>query len=152
MTDEFQPLIPDFDPGEPGAALGKGMAWPPREDPTTGDFKRAEGEESISSCILNLITTVYEEIPLLELMGTRIERLLFSNDLDGLLELFRLEVGEALKRHEKRVFYLGTTFEVSGTDRNTLSVKARIRYRVRATGQPDTLVFPFSLNGTPEGV
>lgn len=150
MANDFQPVSIDFDPGEPGSALGKGMAWPPREDPATGDFMRAEGEESIKDCLLNLITTTFGELPLLEVMGTRIERLLFSNDYEGLLELFRLEIREAVKRHEKRVTLVDTRFVVENQSRNKVGIRCRITYRVRSTGQTDNLVFPFTVNGAAE--
>lgn len=138
----------DFDPDVPGAFLGRGMAWPPQEDPATGALKKAADEESVSNCIEFGLNTNYGDIPGNEPMGTDLDMLLFRADLLDVADF----VGDSFKRlirtYEKRVFYTGGQFNLNneaGGNRNRVGLVANLKYRIRATGQPDSRVYPFLL-------
>ena len=139
----------DFDPDIPGSFLGRGMYWPPQEDPDTGDLRKAADEESISVCIENLVHTDYETVPGFEGMGTEVEGLLFRADLTDVGAYVAESITRAIRDHEKRVFpktVRVSDYFVDGATRNRRGFQAIIGYRVRATGQPASNVFPFLIN------
>lgn len=141
--------MPTIDPDYPGSLLGKGMGWPPREDPLTGDFVRVEDETSISESILHLIHLTPGVVPGNELMGTQVEDLLFrapSRDFQDLAELVGESIVQAIRNYEGRVYVLGSTFTARRAQHGRTAVFARITYRVRATGEVAQGVFPFYLD------
>lgn len=139
-----QPPVFEFEPDQPGAFLGKGMAWPPREDPNTGDFAKAVDEESISDGLLFLIRTTLGEIPSIEDFGTLADRILFETDVVAGAAVIINSIETAIRTHEPRVFVLGVTMNSKGESRNLRSALINVRYRVRATGQIQEGVFPFT--------
>ncbi len=124
----------------PKAYLGKGMAWPPQEDPVTGDFKKAEQEESVSVCLRHLLETYIGEYPILREFGTRLEDLLFSDGSGAVMEAVAASVKEAIVRFEKRVDFINVSFKVEGNKAGTRTAFMEIRYRIRATGRTQTNV------------
>lgn len=142
--------MPDYNPDLPGSLLGKGMGWPPREDPSTGDFVRVADEVSISESILHLIHTIPGVVPGWEAMGTQVEELLFENatasDFSAHAEIVGESIVEAIRAYEQRVYVLKAKFTAQRVANNRTACFGRITYRVRATGQVVGGVFPFYLN------
>lgn len=124
----------------PRAYLGKGMAWPPQEDPVTGDFKRAEQEESVTVCIRHLLETYIGEYPVLREFGTRLEDILFSDGSGAVVEAVATSVKEAIIRFEKRIDFVNASFKVETNNVGTRTAFMEIRYRIRATGRTETNV------------
>ena len=128
----------------PTAYLAKGMAWPPREDPTTGDFARAEAEESISDCLMHLITTSLGEITPIQNFGTRVDDLLFSVGTSAFVQAVGASIEDAIELHERRVKVIKITPSVQvNSASSTQTVTIDIRYRIIATGKIGNItVFP----------
>lgn len=124
----------------PGSYLGKGMFWPPQEDPGTGDFKRAENEESIQVCVRHILETYVNQYPVLRNVGSRLEELLFEEGSGAVLESISASVKETLTRSEKRVNFVNVAFKVENNNKGTRTVFVDIKYRVIATGRIETNV------------
>lgn len=125
----------------PKAYLGKGMSWPPSEDPNTGDFKRAEAEESVAVCIRHLIETWIGEYPVLRDFGSRAEDLLFSVGTRAALEAVGSSIRDGLVKFEKRVDFVNLNSNIQTNDKGTRTAHLEVRYRIRATGRVQTNVF-----------
>lgn len=124
----------------PTAYLGNGMAWPPRPDPATGDFAKADAEQSISDCLMHLITTSLGEITPLQNFGTRVDDLLFATASSGFVQSVGASIEEAIDLHERRVKVIQITPRVTanaGTSTQTVTID--IRYRIIATGKIDNI-------------
>ncbi len=134
-----------FDPESPDEYLGKGLYWPPEEDPNTGDFRKAEGEESVERGMFYLIGTRYGEAVLDEARGTRAEEVLFSNEFD-LADVVSISIKQAIQTYERRAALLG----ISGMRTGERAIGYVIRYRIKATGDPQSVIYPF--NAKPEEV
>ena len=119
----------------PLSYLGKGLAWPPREDPTTGDFRKAEAEVSISDCLQHLISTALGEITPMQDFGTRADELLFGVGAGSFVQAVATSITEAIARHERRVRVTKITPAISGNPAGTKTATISIRYRIVATGQ-----------------
>lgn len=131
----------------PTSYLGKGMAWPPRKDPATGDFAKADGEVSISDCLLHLITTVIGEISPMMTYGTRVDELLFSEGDDSLVQEVALSIRDAIRVHEQRVTVIDMPYEIRNVTKSSRLVELSIRYRIVATGQIETRLVTFPPGG-----
>jgi phage baseplate assembly protein W len=134
-------LVSIRDIQEDKAYLGKGMSWPPEEDPTTGDFKKAEAEASISVCIRHLLETYIGSYPVLREFGTRLDELLFSIGTGAVGEAIATSLKDGLTRFEKRVDFVNSSIKVETNDKGTRTAFIKVRYRVRATGRVETNVF-----------
>lgn len=130
--------------------LGKGMAWPPQEDPVTGDFKRAEQEESVTVCIRHLLHTYVGEYPVLRAFGSRLQDILFSIGTGAVLESVATSVKEAITTFEKRVDFVNVSFEIKSNDKGTRTAFMEVRYRIKATGAIDTNVLTVEEQGLEE--
>jgi phage baseplate assembly protein W len=135
-------LISRRDVQSPKAYLGKGMAWPPLENPGTGDFQRAEAEESVSDCVRHLICTWIGEYPVLRDFGSRVEELLFSTGTRAAMEAVASSVRDGLVKYEKRVDLVNVTPRIETNDKGTMTAFLEVRYRIRATGRVETNVIP----------
>ena len=137
-------IVPLEERLSPSAYLRKGLAWPPREDPATGDFKRADAEESISDCLLHLISTSLGEITPMQNFGTRVDELLFGVGAGSFVQSVAASITDAITLHEKRVRVIRITPTLSGNPVGTKTVTMSIRYRIIATGKEveDVVVQP----------
>lgn len=127
----------------PSAYLRKGLAWPPREDPATGDFKRADAEESISDCLMHLISTSLGEITPMQDFGTRVDELLFGVGHGSFVQAVGASINDAIELHEHRVRVVRITPTVAPNDKGTRTATISIRYRIIATGQEfETTIVP----------
>ena len=127
--------------------LGVGTAFPPRLDPATQSFLRAEYEESVRQAILLILGTAPGERLMRPEFGCGIHDLVFENLSFGTLGRVQQAVDEALLRLEPRIDV--TSIEVRpGGDGNVLLI--HIQYQVRATNNAFNLVYPFYLQqGVP---
>jgi uncharacterized protein len=127
--------------------LGVGTAFPPRLDPATQGFVRAEYEESVRQAILLILGTAPGERLMRPEFGCGIHDLVFENLSFGTLGRVQQAVDEALLRLEPRIDV--TSIDVRpGGDGNVLLI--HIQYQVRATNNAFNLVYPFYLQqGVP---
>ncbi len=130
----------------PRSRLGKGLFWPPQEDESTGDLKRAEQETSIAVGIKHLIETYIGEYPVLRTFGTRVEDLLFARVQDALLNAIYGSVREGIQNFEQRITLINLSLDVKQGKGPGQTANLTVRYRVRATGQIKTNVTPVDLS------
>lgn len=124
----------------PESRLGKGISWPPREDPTTGDFARSEAEASISDCLIHLLTTVVGELSPMTNFGTRLDELLFSAGEEGLIQDVLESVRDAIRLHEKRITVIDLGYTLRPVTTSTSAIEIDLTYRIVATGAVQTFI------------
>ena len=98
------------------AFLGRGFAFPPEVDPVTGKFRMAEGEEDIRQAIYIILMTRLKERAMLPDFGCNLEP-----------RIRQVSISVDRNDHLRGVIYLN------------------IDYYVRATNNPNNLVFPYYL-------
>ena len=110
------------------AFLGKGFACPPEVDPVTGHFRMAEGEEDIRQAIYIILMTRLKERAMLPEFGCNLQEYIF--DLPD-------------TAFEPRIRQVEVTVDKKDLPRGTIYLN--ISYYVRATNNPNNLVFPYYL-------
>ena len=110
------------------AFLGKGFAFPPEVDPVTGHFRMAEGEEDIRQAIYIILMTRLKERAMLPEFGCNLQEYIF--DLPD-------------TAFESRLRQVEVTVDKKDLPRGTIYLN--ISYYVRATNNPNNLVFPYYL-------
>lgn len=127
------------------AFLGRGLSWPLREDPSTGDFRQAEGATSVSESVQHLVRINLGEIPGFEGMGAEGDRLLFHNQAVALSNLFHQRLKDSMLVHETRAQLISVqpeVFQVQNTSK--LGLNLRVKYRIKTSGEVVTDVYPFN--------
>lgn len=123
--------------------LGRGFAFPPRIDSATGQFVMVDSEEDIRQAIYIILMTRRKERVMLSDFGSNVQEYVFAlPDSDFKLRLGS-EIREALMKYEPRV--MNVEVEVDTRDIQNGTVYLNINYTVRATNNPNNLVFPYYL-------
>ena len=125
------------------AFLGKGFAFPPEVDPVTGHFRMAEGEEDIRQAIYIILMTKLKERAMLPEFGCNLQEYIFDLPDTAFESRLIREVEDALTRHEPRIRQVEVTVDKKDLPRGTIYLN--ISYYVRATNNPNNLVFPYYL-------
>ena len=119
--------------------LGKGFAFPFRQDTATGDVKRAEGQENIKGSIQMFFSTRQGERVLLENYG--MPAILFEDDTEATADIIEYAAREGLNRFEPRIQVLDVRIK-NAVDVNGLNgIGVYVRYKIRSTGEEDSDVF-----------
>lgn len=129
--------------GDSRAFLGRGFAFPPEVDPVTGKFRMAEGEEDIRQAIYIILMTRLNERAMLPDFGCNLQEYIY--DLPDAAFESRLirEAEDALTRYEPRIRQI--SISVDRNDHLRGVIYLNIDYYVRATNNPNNLVFPYYL-------
>lgn len=123
--------------------LGRGFAFPPRIDSATGQFVMVDSEEDIRQAIYIILMTRRKERVMMPDFGSNVQEYIFAlPDSDFELRLGS-EIREALMKYEPRV--MNVEVEVDTRDIQNGTVYLNINYTVRATNNPNNLVFPYYL-------
>lgn len=123
--------------------LGRGFAFPPHIDSATGQFVMVESEEDIRQAVYIILMTRLKERAMLPDFGCNLHEYIFDlPDSDFEIRLAS-EVRESLMRYEPRIINVGV--EVDTKDIRNGVVYLNINYTVRATNNPNNLVFPYYL-------
>ena len=121
--------------------LGRGFAFPPRIDSATGKFVMADSEEDIRQSIYIILMTRTKERAMLPDFGCTLHEYIFELP-DSTFEVrIASEVREALMKYEPRV--INVDVEVDTKELQKGKVYLNISYTVRATNNPNNLVFPY---------
>ena len=123
--------------------LGRGFAFPPRIDSATGQFVMVESEEDIRQSIYIILMTRLRERALLPDFGCNLHEYIFELPDSDFEIRIGSEVREALMRYEPRI--INVSVEVDTRDLQNGTVYLNINYTVRATNNPNNLVFPYYL-------
>jgi len=121
--------------------LGRGWAWPPRIDPTSGTVAMAEYEEDIRQAIRIIIETAPGERVMRPDFGCGIHELVFETVDSATLQRVRSVVQDALVRYEARIDVLSV--EASEDESAWGQLLIELEYRVRRTNQVGNWVYPF---------
>lgn len=123
--------------------LGRGFAFPPRIDSATGQFVMVESEEDIRQSIYIILMTRLKERAMLPDFGCDLHEYIFELPDSDFEIRIGSEVREALMRYEPRI--MNVSVEVDTRDLPNGTVYLNINYTVRATNNPNNLVFPYYL-------
>ncbi len=123
--------------------LGRGISFPPRVDPRTGRFIMSEGEQDIKESIYLIIMTKTNERAMMPEFGCDIHNYVFDLVDEYSTTMMSTEILKALTYWEPRIVDIDVK-----VDKNEISkgkVILDISYTVRATNNPNNLVFPYYL-------
>ena len=121
--------------------LGRGFAFPPRIDSATGKFVMADSEEDIRQSIYIILMTRTKERAMLPDFGCNLHEYIFELP-DSTFEVsIASEVREALMKYEPRVINVDVSVDTKELQNG--KVYLNISYTVRATNNPNNLVFPY---------
>ena len=127
--------------------LGNGWSFPPNADPVTGRITMCTGEEDIKQSIKIILLTRLNERVMLPLFGCGMHNFIFEVTDDASIALFQNDIISALTIWEPRIINTNVDVDISkGFDGIVL---LNISYTVRATNNPNNLVFPYYID---EGV
>ncbi|MDL2232084.1 GPW/gp25 family protein [Ruminococcaceae bacterium OttesenSCG-928-L11] len=125
------------------AFLGRGFSFPPRVDPATGRFVMCSEEEDIRQSIYIILMTRKNERAMMPDFGCDIHDYIFELPDTASMSMLRGEVVDALTRWEPRI--IDITVDVDLRDIHNGKALVNIGYTVRATNNPNNLVFPYYL-------
>ena len=123
--------------------LGRGFAFPPRIDSATGQFVMAESEEDIRQSIYIILMTRMKERAMLPDFGCNLHEYIFELPDSDFEARIGSEIREALMRYEPRI--INVEVEIDTKELRMGKVYVNIKYTVRATNNPNNLVFPYYL-------
>lgn len=121
--------------------LGRGFAFPPVIDPITGKFVMAENEEDIRQSIYLILMTKTKERAMLPSFGCDLHRYIFELPDATFEHLICGEIEEALTNCEPRIREVHAEIESSDFIKGEILI--HLQYVVRATNNPNNLVFPY---------
>ncbi|MGN0342446.1 MAG: GPW/gp25 family protein [Roseburia sp.] len=127
--------------------LGRGFAFPPKIDSATGKFVMSENEEDIRQAVYIILMTKTRERAMQPEFGCNLHKYIFELPDAAFENIICGEIEEALTEWEPRI--RGVEVEISERDSKMGRILFHISYRVRATNNPNNLVFPYYLE---EGV
>lgn len=126
-----------------GSFLGRGFSFPPRVDSATGRFVLCEGEDDIRQSVYIILMTRKREYAMLPDFGCDLHEYVFGFPDETSLALARGAVIDALTDWEPRI--VDITVGIGTEDLSQGKVVFDIGYTVRATNNPNNLVFPYYL-------
>ena len=129
--------------GETRDFLGRGWSFPPRVDPATGRFVLTGEEENIRESIRIILATRRGERAMLPDFGCDLHQYVFDLPDPASLTLACSEITGALTRWEPRIVDVEVQPDLARMAEGV--VRFDIRYTVRATNNPNNLVYPYYL-------
>lgn len=123
--------------------LGRGFAFPPQIDSATGHFVMAESEEDIRQAVYIILMTRLKERAMLPDFGCNLHEYVFELPDSEFENRLRSEVQDALMRYEPRIMNVEVQVDKRSIQNGTIYLN--ISYTVRATNNPNNLVFPYYL-------
>lgn len=112
--------------------LGRGFAYPLREDPRSGDVLPAEGEANVRGCVELIMDSGEAEWPMQEYLGHRAAALLFA-DKRSVEDVLPLEMQDALSI-EQRIRNVSVSTESVGAR----AVRLKVSWRYKSSNTPDS--------------
>ena len=123
------------------AFLGRGFAFPPQIDQATGRFVMCSAEEDIRQSIFIIIMTRKNERAMMPDFGCNIHNYVFGLPDVASIAMVQSEIIDALTKWEPRI--IDVKVDVDTGHLNEGKVIFNIGYTVRATNNPNNLVFPY---------
>ncbi len=116
--------------------MGRGLIWPINVQ--GGLTQTTSGFQVILQSILRILLTPIGKIIFNPDFGSRVHELQFQPNDDILKNMLQFFIDEAITKWEKRVKFVGITFDVEDD-----KILCHISVRVLATNEVQTFVFPF---------
>ena len=126
-------MTPDF--------LGKGIAFPLQRNPRGGIAMAAQADK-VRQSILIILGTQYGERIMRPRFGANLRSLAFAPNNRATANLACHYVEQALATWEPRIIVEEVTAE---NDQANARLLIQLRYRLKATAEPQNLVYPFYL-------
>lgn len=123
--------------------LGRGLGFPLQADAATGRFVMTEGEDNIRQSIQIILSTRPGERAMLPEFGCRLYEHVFDVPDPSCLTLACSDILDALIEWEPRIVDIAVDPDL--TQMAEGRVLFHISYTVRATNNPNNLVFPYYL-------
>jgi phage baseplate assembly protein W len=121
--------------------LGSGLAFPLRLN-GRGGLQTAEGEQKVQESIRMILGTQHGERMMRPTFGANLRSLVFAPNNRATASLAQHYVTEALATWEPRIILDEVTVD---NDHRNQCLLIQIRYRLKATYEPQSLVYPFYL-------
>ena len=121
--------------------LGKGFTFPLQINPR-GGIKESSQEQKIKESIRTILGTQYGERLMRPNFGCNLKTLIFAPNNKATANLARHYVQEGLTTWEPRIIMEEITVK---NDYANHSLSINISYRIKATYEPQNLVYPFYL-------
>ncbi len=129
--------------------LGQGLAFPLQIDPR-GGIALAKGQSDIVQSIKIILSTAPGERVMRPEFGCRVHELVFASrnaTTEGLLVHY---VEQALGRWEPRIDVLEVNVSIDAKDPYAGTWFVEIKYRIKATHDDRSIIYPFFLMGEEE--
>lgn len=123
--------------------LGRGFSFPPQVDPATGSFVMCGEEQDIRQSIYLILMTRRGERVMMPDFGCNLHEYVFELPDGASMNMLREEITDALVRWEPRITDTQVEVDLDGIGEGKLLLE--ISYVVRATNNPNNLVFPYYL-------
>lgn len=120
--------------------VGAGWAFPMRTGPS-GGFALVTGQREVEEAMRLVLATAPGERPMRPEFGCAIHDLVFAPVNERTIGRIQYEVSTCLDRWEPRIKV--ESVEVTVDPENTAVLFIDVRYSVRGTNNPRSLVFPF---------
>jgi len=120
--------------------VGAGWAFPLRTDPT-GSIALVVREREIDEAVRLILATTPGERQMRPEFGCRLAEHVFAPANASTAGQIAYDVREALERWEPRIELLDVEVSFDAVEAGTLYID--VRYAIRGTGDPRSLVFPF---------
>lgn len=121
--------------------LGKGFAFPLRTN-ARGGIQETRYEQKVKESLLVILGTQYGERMMRPRFGCNLRSLVFAPNTVATANLARHYVEEGLTTWEPRIILDEVTVT---NDRTQECLLIQVRYRLKATYEPQNLVYPFYL-------
>ena len=124
--------------------LGKGWAFPPEFYAEGAEVEMVTGEADIKQSLRILLSTSLKERIMQPGFGCDLNRFLFEEMSQQLINDVRGIVSDAILRHEPRIEVNEVKVDISGSEEGLLTIS--VAYTVRTTNNRFNLVYPFYIN------
>ncbi|MFN8499769.1 MAG: GPW/gp25 family protein [Anaerolineae bacterium] len=130
--------------------VGRGWAFPPQVS-GRGGVVLSGGDSKISQSIWIILSTPVGQRVMRPTFGSRLHELVFADANAETMGLAEMYVEEALRLWEPRIEVLEVDASISPESRHVLLLN--IQYRIKATHDERSLVYPFyRIPGEPGGL
>lgn len=131
------------------AFLGRGWSFPPRFFGAGAEVSMASGVADIHESLELLLTTYTSERTMRPEYGCALDRLLFEELDQSLVNQITATISDSVLYHEPRIILDKVRVDQSATVDGLLEIQ--LSYTVRTTNSRYNMVFPFYINeATPE--
>ncbi len=124
--------------------LGRGWSFPPEFYAHGAAVEMKEGTDDIKQSLQILLSTALQERIMQSGFGCDLNRFLFEEISQGVVNDIRNTVSDAILNHESRILVDDIQVGTSDSDHGLLTIS--IAYTIQMTNTRSNLVYPFYIN------